>query len=63
MPQTKMTFKNSKLFYMYVAVVFLIVGTPEVDLNGYPRMCNPYCRDIQIWKCEWSKGYQMAQTK
>ena len=38
-------------------------GPPEVDLNGYPRICNPYCRDIQIQRCEWSQGYQMAQTK
>ena len=21
-------------------------GPPEIDLNGYPRICNPYCRDI-----------------
>ena len=26
-------------------------------------MCNPYCRDIQIRRCEWSQGYQMPQTK
>ena len=36
---------------------------PEVDLNWYPRISNPYCRDIQIWKCEWSQGYKITQTK
>ena len=29
---------------------------PEVDLNGYPRICNPYCHDIQIRRCEWTQG-------
>ena len=24
---------------------------------------NPYCPDIQIWKCEWSQGYKMTQNK
>ena len=36
---------------------------PEVDLNWYPRISNPYCRDIQIRKCEWSQGYKITQTK
>ena len=36
---------------------------PEVDLNGYPRISNPYCWDIQIRKCEWSHGYKMNQIK
>ena len=27
---------------------------PEVDLNGYPRISNPYCCDIQIRRCEWT---------
>ena len=31
-------------------------GPPEVDLNGYPRISNPYCRDIQIRTCEWTQG-------
>ena len=26
---------------------------PEVHLNGYPRISNPYCRDIIIWRCNW----------
>ena len=29
---------------------------PEVDLNGYPRISNPYCRNIQIRRCEWTQG-------
>ena len=36
---------------------------PEVDLDWYPRISNPYCRDIQIQRCEWSQGYKMTQTK
>ena len=28
----------------------------EVDLNGYPRISNPYCRDIEIRTCEWTQG-------
>ena len=36
---------------------------PEVDLNWYPRICNPYCQDIQIQKCERSQGYRMTQSK
>ena len=36
---------------------------PEVDLNGYPRISNPYCRDIQIWTCEWTQGKTMTQSK
>ena len=36
---------------------------PEVDLNWYPRISNPYCQDIQIQKCEWSQGYKMTQSK
>ena len=36
---------------------------PEVDLNWYLRISNPYCRDIQIRKCEWSQGKKMTQSK
>ena len=36
---------------------------PEVHLNGYPRICNPYCRDIQSWRCEWTQGKKMTQSK
>ena len=36
---------------------------PEVDLNGYPRICNPYCCDIQIWRREWTQGKKMVQSK
>ena len=36
---------------------------PEVDLNGYPRISNPYCRDIQIRRCEWTQGKKMTQSK
>ena len=36
---------------------------PEVDSNGYPRICNPYCRDIQIRRCEWTQGKKMTQSK
>ena len=38
-------------------------GPPEVDLNWYPRISNPYCRDIQIRRCGWSQGYKMAKGK
>ena len=36
---------------------------PEVDLKWYPRICNPYCRDIQIRRCEWTQGKKMTQSK
>ena len=36
---------------------------PEVDLNGYPRISNPYCRNIQIRRCEWTQGKKMTQSK
>ena len=36
---------------------------PEVDLNGYPRISNPYCCDIQIRRCEWTQGKKMIQSK
>ena len=32
MTQSKMSIKNSKLFYMYVALLLYVVGNPEVDL-------------------------------
>ena len=38
-------------------------GPPEIDLNGYPRICNPYCRNILIWRCEWTQGKKMTQSK
>ena len=38
-------------------------GPPEVDLNGYSRICNPYYRDIQIRRCEWTQGKKMTQSK
>ena len=38
-------------------------GPPEVDLNGHPRICNPYCHDIQIRRCEWTQGKKMTQSK
>ena len=40
-----------------------LYGPPEVDLNGYPRISNPYCRDIQIRRCEWTQGKKMTQSK
>ena len=36
---------------------------PEVDLNRYPRISNPYCCDIQIQRCEWTQGKKMTQSK
>ena len=36
---------------------------PEVDLNGYPRICNPYCHNIQIRRCEWTQAKKMTQSK
>ena len=38
-------------------------GPPEVDLNGYPRISNPYCRDIKIRRYEWTQGKKMTQSK
>ena len=38
-------------------------GSPEVDLNWYPRISNPYCLDIQIRRCEWIQGKKMTQSK
>ena len=38
-------------------------GPPEVDLNGYPRISNSYCRNIQIRRCEWTQGKKMTQSK
>ena len=38
-------------------------GPQEVDLNGYPRISNPYCSDIQIRRCEWTQGKKMTQSK
>ena len=35
----------------------------EVDLNGYQRISNPYCCDIQIQRCWLPQGYQMAKGK
>ena len=37
--------------------------SPEVDLNWYPRISNPYCRDIQIQRCERTQGEKMTQSK
>ena len=36
---------------------------PEVDLNGYPRISNPYCHNIQIQRCEWTQSKKMTQSK
>ena len=63
MTQSKSWIKNSKLFYMYVTLLSRWYGPPEVDLDGYPRISNPYCRDIQIWRCEWTQGKKMTQSK
>ena len=65
MGQSKSPIENSKLFYMYVALHFSCrwYRPPEVDLNGYPRICYPYCCDIQIQRCEWTQGKKMAQSK
>ena len=38
-------------------------GPPEVDLNGYQRISNPYCHDIQTQRCEWTLGKKMTQSK
>ena len=124
MTQSKSLIKNSKLFYMYAALLLYVVQTPrswfelipidtrslthiaaifkfvdvsgprgkkwpkvnrqlkilnyftcmrhfscmwyrppEVDLNWYPRISNPYCRDIQIRRCQWTQGEKMTQSK
>ena len=36
---------------------------PVFDLNGYPRISNPNCRDIQIRRCEWTQSKKMTQSK
>ena len=41
MAQTKSTIKNSKLFYMYVALVFLIVGTLRSLFELIPKDLEP----------------------
>ena len=38
-------------------------GPPEIDLNGYPRISNLYCHDIQIWRCDWTLGKNITQSK
>ena len=63
MTQSKSWIKNSKLFYMYAALLLQVVWTPEVDLNGYPMISNPYCRDISIQRCECTQGTKMTQSK
>ena len=36
---------------------FVGIRDPQsVDLNSYPRISNPYCRDIQIRRCNWPQG-------
>ena len=66
-PKVNRRLKIVWLFYMYAVGPILSVGekiqTPEVDLNGYPRISNPYCRDIQIRTCEWTQGKIMTQSK
>ena len=63
MTQSKSRIKNSILFYMYADFFCRWYGPPEIDLNGYPRMSNPYCRDIQIQTCEWTQGKKIAQIE
>ena len=58
MTQSKLLIKNSKLFYMC-----RWYAPPGVYLNGYPRICYPYCCDIQIRRCEWTQGKKMTQSK
>ena len=35
------------------------VGPQKLHLNGYPGISDPYCRDIQIRRCEWTQGKKM----
>ena len=35
---------------------------PEVDLNGYPRISNPYCCNIQIRRCEWTQDKKITKV-
>ena len=55
MTQSKLPIKYIKLFYMYVVLLLLVVGHPEVDLNRYPRMCKSYNRTIKFCRCEWAE--------
>ena len=64
MTQSKSPIKNSKLFYVCMwHFSCRWYRPPEVDLNGYPRISNPYCRHIQIRRCEWTQGQKMIQSK
>ena len=63
MTQSKSQIKNSKLFTCMRHFSRRWYRPPEVDLNGYPRISNPYCHNIQIWRCEWTQGKKMTQSK
>ena len=68
--------KHSKLTLVYAKIMwYLVCGA---DTKGYPRgwgagtdtwkcipkwVSNPYCRDIQIRKCEWWQGNKMTKSK
>ena len=62
-PKVNRTIKNSKLFYTCMRHFSCRWYTPpEVDLNGYPRICNPYCCEIfkfgdvsGPWAKKWPK--------
>ena len=62
MTQSKSPIKNSKLFYMW-HFFCRWYRSLEVDLNGYPRISDPYCCDIQIRRCELTQGKKMTQSK
>ena len=64
MTQSKSPIKNSKLF-LHVCGTSQVGGTDpqKLILNGYPRICNPYCCDIQIRRCEWTQDKKMTQSK
>ena len=32
-------------------------------MEMFLQVSNPYCRDIQIRRCEWTQGKKMTQSK
>ena len=56
-------FLEKKLMNIFDITLKYSKGPPEVDLNGYPRISNRYCRNIQIWRCEWTQGKKITQSK
>ena len=48
---------HPEIFLGVFALLLQVVQTPG------PRISNPYCRNIQIQRCEWTQGKKMTQSK